>query len=91
MAITVSIVVSSLLWFTFTMRETHTKIIRMPTEVVDVPENQSLSQLPPDDVRVQVVGDGWSLLRLRLRPPTIPINASQNEFSVRDAIPVRLP
>lgn len=87
MVITVSIVVSSLLWFTFTMRERHVKILQMPTEVVNVPENQSLSQLPPERVRVQVVGDGWSLLRLRLSPPTVPINASQNEISVRDAIP----
>lgn len=87
MVITVSIVVSSLLWFTFTMRETHMKILQMPTEVVNVPESQSLSQLPPERVRVQVVGDGWSLLRLRFSPPIIPINASQNEISVRDAIP----
>lgn len=90
-AITTSIVVSSLLWFTLTMREMHTKIIQMPTEVINVPENQSLSQLPPDAVRVQVVGDGWSLLRLRLRPPTIRINATQNDVAVRDAIPEMLP
>lgn len=87
MAITLSIFVSSLLWFTFTMRETHTKIIEMPTEVVNVPEDEALSQLPPQTVRVQVVGDGWSLLRLNLRPPTIPVNASQSEISIGDAIP----
>lgn len=85
--ITMAILVSSLLWFTFTMRETHTKIIQMPTEVVNLPENQALSQLPPDNVRVQVVGDGWSILRLRLRPPTIPINASQQEVGIRESIP----
>ncbi len=87
MAVTMAILVSSLLWFTFTMRETHTKIFQMPTEVVNLPENQALSQLPPDNVRVQVVGDGWSLLRLRFSPPIIPVNASQQEVTVRDAIP----
>lgn len=87
MAVTMAIVVSSVLWFTFTMRETHSKILQMPTEVVNLPEDRSLSQLPPENVRVQIVGDGWSLLRLRLSPPTIPVNASQQEVSVRDAIP----
>ena len=85
--VSMSILVSSLLWFTFTMRETHTKILEMPTEVVNVPPNQALSQLPPENVRVQVVGDGWSLLRLRLRPPTVAINAAQSEINIRDAIP----
>lgn len=86
LAVSVSIVVSSLLWFTFTMRETHTEIVQLPTEVVNVPENQALSQLPPERVRVQVVGDGWSLLRLRLNPPVVSINAAQNEVSVRDVL-----
>lgn len=86
MAITLSVIVSSLLWFTFTMRETHTKVLQMPTEVVNIPENQSLSELPPDRVRVQVVGDGWSLLRLQFSPPSVPVNGAQNEVSVRDAI-----
>lgn len=81
-----SILVSSLLWFTFTMRETHTEIIEMPTEVVNVPDRESLRQLPPSEIRVQVVADGWSLLRLRLDPPTVPINASQDQINVRDAI-----
>lgn len=87
LAVTVSILVSSLLWFTFTMREMHSRIIEAPTEVVNVPENQALSQLPPETVRIQVVGDGWSLLRLSLRPPTIPINASQSEVRIADAVP----
>ena len=87
MAVTMAIVVSSLLWFTFTMRETHTKIVQMPTQVVNLPQDQALSQLPPENVRVQIVGDGWSLLRLRVSPPTVEVNASQQEVAVREAIP----
>lgn len=87
MAVSLSVLVSSLLWFTFTMRETHTRIIEMPTEVVNVEEDLALSQLPPQNVRVQVVGDGWSLLRLNLRPPTIPLNAARSEVRVEDALP----
>ena len=87
MAISAAVLVSSLLWFTFTMREMHTSILQMPTEIVNLPEDQALSQRPPQDVRVQVVGDGWSILRLRLRPPSIPINAEEQEVNMRGAIP----
>ncbi len=87
LVITAAILVSSLLWFTFTMRETHTSILQLPTEVVNLPEDQALSQLPPETVRVQVVGDGWSILRLRLRPTTIPINAGEDEVNILNAIP----
>lgn len=87
LAISAAILVSSLLWFTFTMRDTQTTILQMPTEIVNMPEEQSLSQLPPDNVRVQVVGDGWSILRLRLRPLTIPINAGDDEVNVLSTIP----
>ncbi len=84
--VTSAIVVSSLLWFTFTMREMHTKIVQMPLEIVNLPETQALSQLPPENVRVQIVGDGWSLLRLRINPPVIPINAEQQEVNIREAM-----
>ena len=87
MVITLAILVSTLLWFTFTMRETHTTILRMPTEIVNLPEDQALSQLPPQHVRVQVVGDGWSILRLRVNPPSIPLNAEDDEITMRTAIP----
>lgn len=86
-AITLAILVSSLLWFTFTMRDTHTSILQMPTEIVNLPEQQALSQLPPENVRVQVVGDGWSILRLRLSPPTIPIDAADEEVNILSTIP----
>lgn len=87
LAITTSILVSSLLWFTFTMRETHMRIVDLYTEVVNIPENEALSQLPPETVRVQVVGDGWSLLRLRLNPPPIPVDASHSEVQIINAVP----
>ncbi len=84
--VTVSVIVASLLWFTFTMRETHTRNLQIATEVRNIPESQALSQLPPERVRVQVVGDGWSLLRLQFSPPVVAINAAQDEVSVRDAL-----
>lgn len=87
LVISAAVLVSSLLWFTFTMRDTHTTILQMPTVIVNLPEAQALSQLPPESVRVQLVGDGWSILRLRLSPPTIPINAGEDEINILSTIP----
>ncbi len=84
--IVLAIFVSTFLWFTFTMRETQTRTLELPVEVTNVPENQALSQHPPDKVRVQVVGEGWTLLRLGLRTPVIPMDASQSQVQVLDVV-----
>ena len=83
--IALAVVISALLWFTFSMRETHTKTLELPVEVINIPENQALSQYPPDRVRVQAAGEGWTLLRLGLRSPAIPVDASQSQVQVLDA------
>ena len=89
--IALAIFLSTLLWFTFTMRETHTRTIELPVEVVNVPEEQALSQYPPETVYVQAAGEGWTLLRLGLRSPIVPIDASQSQVQVLDAVSEFLP
>ncbi len=89
--IALAILLSTLLWFTFTMRETHTRTIELPVEVVNVPADQALSQYPPDMVNVQAAGEGWTLLRLGLRSPVVPIDASQSQVQVLDAVSEFLP
>lgn len=89
--IALAILLSTLLWFTFTMRETHTRTIELPVEVVNVPEDQALSQYPPEIVHVQAAGEGWTLLRLGLRSPVVPIDASQSQVQVLDAVSEFLP
>ncbi len=84
--IVLAVLVSTLLWFTFTMRETQTRTLELPVEVINVPEDQALSQYPPDRVRVQAVGEGWTLLRLGLRSPVIPMDASQSQVQVLDVV-----
>lgn len=85
-AITIAILVSTLLWFTFSMRETYSALLLLPTEVVNVPEDEALRQLPPPTVRAQVEGLGLALIRLRLNPPVVPINAERGEVVLRDAV-----
>ena len=87
LAVALSILVACLLWFTFTMRDTHTRVIEFPTQVVNLPEDRAFARLPPSKVEVQTVGDGWSLMRLGLRPSPIAIDAEQNEIQIGDVIP----
>ena len=89
--IALAILLSMLLWFTFTMRETHTRTIELPLEVVNIPEDQALSQYPPETVRVQAVGEGWTLLRLGLRSPVVPVSAAQSQVQIADVVSEFLP
>ncbi|MFW5973514.1 MAG: YbbR-like domain-containing protein [Bacteroidota bacterium] len=84
--ITVCVLVSAFLWFTFTIRGTYTATISMPTQVRNVPDGQALATLPPDEVRVQVEGEGFSLIRLNYNPPTIPIDASEDVVNIEEAV-----
>lgn len=86
LAITIATLVSALLWFTFSMRETYSALVLLPTEVVNLPEREALRQLAPPTVRAQVEGTGLALIRLRLNPPTVPLNGERDEIALRDAV-----
>jgi hypothetical protein len=86
-AIVVCVLISMILWFTFTMQETYTIVLQMPTEVSNVPDDQALASLPPATARVQVQGEGYQLIQLYYNPPSIPIDARRNQISLEDAVP----
>lgn len=77
-----SFAVAFLLWFTFSMRESYSVTIEMPLEVVRVPEGQALAALPPPVVRVTVQGEGWELLKLQRTPPTLLVNALDEQVDL---------
>lgn len=85
-AITVSIITSVLLWFSFTMTETYSVTLQLPTVVENLPSQQALVALPPQGVRVQFQGEGFQIFRMRYNPPVVRLNAALDEVSVRDAI-----
>lgn len=86
LAITIATLVSTLLWFTFSMRETYSGLILLPTQVVNIPSSEALTQLPPPTVRVQVEAEGLDLIRLRLNPPVVRINGERDEIVLREAV-----
>lgn len=86
LVITICVLISVVLWFTLTMRETYSVEVKMPTRVVNVPAGEALTAMPPSTVDVQVEGEGFRLLRLFYDLPSIPINVAQDEANLRNAV-----
>ncbi len=76
--ITICILISTLLWFTFTLQETYTATLDLPVRVVNLPPDQALAMPPPRFVRVQLRGEGYPLVQLYFNPPTVTLDARQD-------------
>jgi hypothetical protein len=75
-AVALSLVVAFTLWFTFSMRETYSVTIDVPITIASLPQGSALAERPPRSVRLQVQGEGWELLKLRQRPPSIEVHVT---------------
>lgn len=84
--ITVCLLIASFLWLTFALQERKSVTLPLPTRVVNVPEDQALSALPPTSVQVQMEGEGVQLLWLYFNAPSVLLNASQEQIQLREAI-----
>lgn len=84
----VAIGVAFVLWFTFSMRESYTVTVDMPLRVEGLPEGRALRAPPPPTARLQLQGEGWALLNLQRRPPTLEIGADAPGVELRRAIAV---
>ena len=89
-AIAVSVLVSALLWFVFSMQKNYSLVVDLPAVVVDLPTDRALTQVPPQTVRVQVQGEGLSLFRLYYNRPAYPLDASQGVVDL-ESTPPELP
>jgi hypothetical protein len=84
-AVLVSIVVAFVLWFTFSMRESYSVVIEMPLVIENLPEGRALSALPPRQARVTVQGEGWELLKLSRRTPSLEVSAQDATVDIYGA------
>lgn len=84
--ITACVLISFFLWLTFTLQEQKIVTLPMPTQVVNLPPDQALEELPPSTVNVQVEGEGLQLLWLYYNPPTIPLDANDGQINLSEAI-----
>lgn len=75
-AILLSVVVASVLWFSFSMRKPYTDTLEVPVEVVSTPAGVALRERPPTSATVTLQGEGWTLLGLSRRLPVIRVSAT---------------
>lgn len=85
-ALSICILIAVVVWAAVTLQETRTVAFNVPTNLINVPEDQALVAEPPSHVRVQVTGEVIQLLYLYFNPPTAPIDASSSEVRVQEVL-----
>ena len=91
LAMLLSLVVALVMWFSFSMRETYSVTMRVPVEVVETPAGQALREPPPETVSALLSGEGWTLLSLTRRVPTLPVRADGPRVDLEAALEAELP
>lgn len=86
-AITVCVLISALLWFIFTVRESYTAVIEFPTQVTNLPQDEALLERPPRTVEAQVNAPGATLLYQWYRPFTVSLDGSRERVNVLEMMP----
>lgn len=90
-AIVVCFLISGFLWFAFTLQDTHTVPMKIPTTVQNSGGDQALTSLPPKTVRAEIEGEGTDLLRFYYQRPRIAIGAESGQVRIDDRIRAQLP
>ena len=90
-AIAVCFLISAVLWFTFTLQDTHTVSMTIPTTVQNSEGAQALTTLPPEAVSAEVEGGGTSLLRFYWSDPRVAVGAENGQVSVEERVQAQLP
>jgi hypothetical protein len=86
LVIGVCLLISCILWLSFTLQEERTVTLSMPTLVSGIPGDQALAEQPPAAVHVQLRGEAVDLIRLYLDPPPVPLPADDEAVQLEDAI-----
>lgn len=86
LAVIVCVIISGVLWLTFTMQETQEISLPLAVRVDNMPPDRMLADPLPQTVRVTVEGERIQLLRLLWDPRPVPINASSERVVIEEVI-----
>ncbi len=70
------------LWFIVNLNRDYRISIDVPIEKGAIPSNMALVDGLPENLQVEVSGDGWKLINLYNNPPEIPINLIEGEVNL---------
>ena len=90
-AVVVCFLISAVLWFTFTLQDTHTVSMTIPTTVQNSQGAQALTTLPPEAVSAEVEGAGTALLRFYWGEPRVPVGVESEQVNVENRLQAKLP
>lgn len=85
-ALAVCVLLSLVLWLSLTLQEQRTMSVDFPVEVGGLPEGRALVERPPSSVTVQLRGTGLDLIGLVFNPPSIVVEAEQEQIDVTQAL-----
>jgi len=84
--IAICLLISATLWLTLTLDEQRTVVLDVPTSVVNLSSTRAMTDLPPKTVRVELKGQAFSLIKMHVDPPAVPLDVSEEAVDVRGAL-----
>lgn len=82
----ISFILAFCLWFIVNLSRDHSITLSLPIEIGNMPDNLSLSEEIPDHASVTIAGEGWQLISLYNNPPTITVDALEQEINLYEKI-----
>ncbi len=85
-AFSIAFVFALSLWFVVNMNRDFNITVQVPIELTNLPDNLALRSDVPDQVTVNVSGEGWNLISLYSNPPKISLNAESRQINLFEQI-----
>lgn len=82
----VAFLISLCLWFIVNLNRDFNVNIEVPIELANLPDDITVSSDIPESVQVNVTGEGWNIISVYSNPPTLLINAQNQDIDVSEQI-----
>lgn len=82
----VAFIMALSLWFIVNLNGDYNITVNIPLETGDIPSDMALVDDLPEFVQVEVSGDGWKLVNLYNKPPTMRIDINEGEVNLFDQV-----
>lgn len=82
----IAFVLALSLWFVVNMNREFNITVQVPVELTNLPDNLALRSDVPEEVRVNVSGEGWNLISLYSNPPKVSLDAESRQINLFEQI-----
>jgi len=82
----VSFVLALSLWFVVNMNREFNITVQVPVELTNLPDNLALRSDVPENVSVNVSGEGWNLISLYTNPPKVSVDAESRQINLFEQV-----